>query len=55
MLDKFELSSILALVTLTFTSFTTAQTVKLLGNIDCLRSSQNVSSANAKPRLRGKR
>jgi hypothetical protein len=34
MLNKFKLSSILALVTLTFTPFTTAQTVKLLGNID---------------------
>jgi hypothetical protein len=32
--NKFKLGSILALVTLTFTSFTIAQTVTAPGNID---------------------
>jgi hypothetical protein len=49
MLNNFKLSSILALVTFTFASFTAAQTVTVpQGTSIRLRLSQNVSSADAK-------
>jgi hypothetical protein len=47
--NKFKLGSILALVTLTFTSSTIAQTVTVPGNIDSPVLESGRSQRHAKP------